>query len=102
MTNQEDSPFGAELYEAFRAAGRLDFVTRRFNYDAIQRLKKADREHTLKLFQGASWAILQRLKADTPQQVVEYCLEQERQQAIAISTAAMSSAISPFFFPMLP
>lgn len=97
---ESDQNFGNQLYEAFRAAKRIDFLTRRFNYNAIQRLKKADREHTLKLFRGSTWAILQQLKSDTPQQVVEYFLEQERQQAIAMSQGMFASP-PIFFFPMI-
>jgi len=98
---EPDQDFGNQLCEAFRAAGRLDFVTRRFNYNAIQRLKKADREQTLMLFQGTTWGVLQQLKSDSPQQVVEYFLEQERRQAIAFSPGVFApSAI--FFFLMMP
>ncbi len=71
----ETGPFGLALCEELKAAGRLDVLTRRFDYAALQKLRAADREATVKLFQGSPYEVLQALKALAPAEVARYLIQ---------------------------
>lgn len=82
LSRTENEPnFGTQLYDAFCTAGRMDLVTQAFSYDAIQRLKHADRDEVLRLYTGKmKWDFVQRLKVDSPEEVVEYLIVSEQQK----------------------
>jgi predicted alpha/beta superfamily hydrolase len=86
----ESEPYGAELLAEIRKINRLDLVTGKFDYEAIQRLKQADRDATLKLFQGSSYAFLQLIKTKQPAEVVQALVESQQQYA---STSAALIAV---------
>lgn len=88
----ESEPYGAQLLAEFRKIQRLDLITGKFNYEAIQLLKQADRAATLKLFQGSSYAFLQRIKTQEPAEVVHALVQ--AQQESAASAAAMVALIA--------
>ena len=76
-----DAHFGAELYEALKRLGLGGMVTSRFNYEAIQRLKAADRAGTAELFRGSAYVLIQRIKTGTPDEVATMLAIQAQVQA---------------------
>lgn len=68
----ETEPFGNRLLAELKAAQQFDFVIRKLNYDAIQKLKRADREETVKLFLGSSYDVLQVIKSKEPAEIAVY------------------------------
>ena len=58
----ESEPYGGQLLTEIRKLRCLDLVTSKLDYQAIQVLKQADRQATLKLFYGSSYEFLQLIK----------------------------------------
>lgn len=71
----------------------IDPLTRRFNYEAIQALKQADRAATLKLFQGSSYALIQLIKTKAPADVAQALVQAQNDDAAAATIIVMMSAI---------
>ena len=65
----ESEPYGAQLLAEIRKLKRLDLITSKLDYKAIQKLKQADREAMLKMFYGSSYAFLQLIKTKEPAEV---------------------------------
>ena len=68
--NDEQS-FGLQLYNGLRESGHLEVLTAQLNYAGIQELKKADRDGVIKLYRGHPYSFLQRLKNDSPEELVK-------------------------------
>jgi hypothetical protein len=86
--------FGALLCEELKKLNRFDLITSRCDYAAIQKLKAADREATVKLFQGSAYEVLQALKKLTPAEAARYLVDLHKTVAnsaayIGIMTAAI-------------
>ncbi len=67
----DEQPFGLQLYNGLRESGHLEVLTARLNYAGIQELKKGDREAVIKLFRGHPYSFQQRLKNDSPEDLVK-------------------------------
>ncbi len=71
----ETALFGRALCEEVKALGRLDVLTRRFDYAALQKLRAADREATVKLFLASPYEVLQALKTLAPGDAARYLVQ---------------------------
>ena len=71
-------PFGAQLYGELRKLSGYDVITGLLDYKAIQQLKQADRQTTLKLFSNSSYEVLQQIKAKDPKEVGRYLVERAK------------------------
>ena len=89
----ESGPFGAELLAELRRHRRLDLLTRKFSYNAIQALKQADRAETLRLFQGSSYALIQLIKTETPTKVAQAMVQSQKDDGAAAAMIIMMSMI---------
>jgi hypothetical protein len=69
------------LYRELRKLSGYDLIAGKLNYEAIQQLKQADRETTLKLFYGSSYEVLQQLKTEEPEEVARYLVENAKAAA---------------------
>jgi hypothetical protein len=65
-------PYGARLYAELK---RLDILVSKFNYDAIERLKRANRDETIRFFRTSDDDVLQQIRTRKPEEVVQYVLE---------------------------
>ena len=83
----ENSPFGGQLCDELERLNRLDLITRKLDYAAIQRLKQSDRQQTLKLFQGSSYDFLQLIKTREPAAIASHLIQQEQQQQAGAACA---------------
>ena len=84
----EETTFGQALYDELKRLG--GGVTSNLKYADIQRLKAADREAVVDLFRGSGYAVIQRIKEDTPEQVADYLTRQALQaQQTALIFAGM-------------
>ncbi|MEM8670042.1 MAG: hypothetical protein AAGG48_21120 [Planctomycetota bacterium] len=70
--SDEDTTFGGRLYSELRKLSGYNLVTGIMDYNAIQQLKAADREGTLKLFRGSSYEVIQLLKSKEPEEVAQH------------------------------
>src|SRR5687768_2752843 len=71
--------YGGRLCEALKELSRFDLITRKLNYDAIQRLKTADRAETVKLFRGSCYEFLQLIKTKEPAEVAAQLIQKEKE-----------------------
>jgi hypothetical protein len=90
---QDDVQFGARLCEELKKFGRFDLITRRFDYGAIQRLKAADRDATVKLFQGSPYELLQMLKALAPNEAAQRLIQLHNAAATNAAITGMMGAL---------
>ncbi len=81
--SSEIEPFGSRLLAELKATNQFDFITGKLNYDAIQKLKRADRKETARLFLGSSYDLLQMIKTKEPAEVAAYLAQQKLQDAAA-------------------
>jgi hypothetical protein len=65
-------PYGARLYAELK---RLDIVVSKFNCDAIERLKRANRDETIRFFRTSDDDVLQQIRTREPEEVVQYVVE---------------------------
>ena len=88
----ESEPYGGQLLAEIRKLQRLDLITSKLDYATIQVLKQADREATLKLFYGSSYAFLQLIKTKEPAEAAQALVQAQQDEsaaaAILISLAA--------------
>lgn len=91
----ETEPFGSRLLAELKAAQQFDFVISKLNYEAIQKLKRADREETVKLFLGSSYDVLQMIKTKEPAEVAAYLAQQKAQDAEAAAAIICGIVILP-------
>ena len=80
MTSSDES-FGGRLYSELKKLSGYNLITGMLDYKAIQQLKRADRETTLKLFSGSSYEVMQQIKAKEPEEVALYLVETARAAA---------------------
>ena len=73
--------YGARLYAELRKLTGFEILTAKLNYEAIQRLKSADLEQTVKLFSGSSHEILQQLKTKDPEEAARFIAAEARRAA---------------------
>jgi hypothetical protein len=78
----ENLPFGARLYAEMRKVSGYDILTVMLDYEAIQQLKRADREQTLKLFSRSHPRILQQIRTKPPEEIARYLLLEARYGSI--------------------
>lgn len=88
----DSQPYGSELLAELRKLQRLDLITSKLDYEAIQILKLADREATLKLFMGSSYAFLQLIKTKDAAEVAQILVQ--AQQDDSLSAALLIAVIS--------
>lgn len=79
--DQPQETYGARLYAALRNEPACHRWLNSWHYDAIQRLKQADRDSTVKMFLGSRYDVIQQLKASEPEAVAQYLAEQANQAA---------------------
>jgi hypothetical protein len=79
----ETEPYGGQLLAEMRKLQRLDLITSKLDYGAIQKLKQADRQATLKLFYGSSYAFLQLIKTKEPAEVAEALVQAQLDDSAA-------------------
>ena len=89
----ETEPYGGRLLAEIRKLKRLDLITNKLDYQAIQKLKQADREATLKMFYGSSYAFLQLIKTKEPAEVAQ-ALVQAQQDESAAAAGIMIAVIA--------
>jgi hypothetical protein len=89
----ESEPYGAQLLTEIRKLKRLDLITNKLDYQGIQQLKQADRETTLKMFYGSSYALLQLIKSKEPAEVAQ-ALVQAQQDDSGAAAAIMIALIA--------
>jgi hypothetical protein len=65
-------PYGARLYAELK---RLDIVVSKFNYETIERLKRANRNETVQLCRASDEDVLQQIRTREPKDVVQYVVE---------------------------
>jgi hypothetical protein len=87
------APYGGQLLEEIRRLRRLDLITGKLDFDAIQVLKQADREATLKLFRGSSYAFLQLIKTKEPAEVAQALVRANQDESGTASMAASLIAV---------
>jgi hypothetical protein len=88
----ESEPYGGQLLAEMRKLRRLDLITNKLDYAAIQVLKQADREATLKLFCGSSYAFLQLVKTKDPAEVAQALVKAQEDDAAAALLIAVIAA----------
>lgn len=76
-----DTQFGLRFYEELRSRGFLHRITNRFDYDGIQRLKRANREEVVMMFVGLGYPIVRKLKIASPREIVDLMALQAEAQA---------------------
>jgi hypothetical protein len=91
----EQQPYGGQLCEKLKELKRLDLITRKLSYDAIQQLKAADRAETLKLFRGSHYDFLQLIKTREPAEVAAHLLQKEKENADAMIVMVAMTMIMP-------
>lgn len=72
--------FGSEVYHELRRLSGFETLTTTLSYDAIQRLKQADRETTMRLFAAAGVPLISDSELD-PKTVAICIVEVARQRA---------------------
>lgn len=87
--NASDEPFGARLYAALRQEPSCHRWLNGWHYDAIQQLKQANREATVKLFYGSRYDVIQQLKTQEPREIARYLAEQAEQDAAGAAIVLM-------------
>jgi hypothetical protein len=90
----ESEPYGAQLLAEFQKLRRMDLITAKLDYQAVQVLKQADRSATLKLFQGSSYAFLQLIKTKDPAEVAQALVQTEQVNGAAPVAAMIIMAVS--------
>lgn len=78
MSN-ESKTYGGQLYAELRTKSGYDVITSLMDYHAIQQLKVADREQTLKLFRESSDEVIQILRTAEPTEAAGFLIEKTKQ-----------------------
>ena len=61
----------------------MAFVTQKLDYQAILKLKQADRDAALKMFYGSSYAFLQLIKTKEPAEVAQALAQAQQDDGAA-------------------
>ena len=77
----EPEPYGALLYSALREISGYDVITGILDYDAIQQLKVADRDTTMKLFRKSSDEVIQSIKMNNPKEAAAILVRNAKESA---------------------
>jgi hypothetical protein len=77
----EPEPYGGQFLAEIRKLQRLDLITTKLDYPAIQFLKQADRETTLKLFHGSNYAFLQLIKTKEPAEAAQALVQAQQDES---------------------
>jgi hypothetical protein len=77
--NSHDESFGSRLHAELKKLHASHLLSA--DYGALQRLKQADRDTTVKMFYGSSYDIIQQLKVNEPEEVARYMLAQAKSAA---------------------
>jgi len=64
--------YGARLYAELK---RRDIVVSKMNYEAIEKLKRANRHETIHFFRASDDDVLQQIRTREPEEVVQYVVE---------------------------
>jgi hypothetical protein len=89
----EPEPYGGQFLAEIRKLQRLDLITSKLDYSTIQLLKQADREATLKLFNGSSYAFLQLIKTKEPAEAAQ-AFVQAQQYESAVAAAILIGLVA--------
>jgi len=81
----ETEPYGGRLLAEIRKIKRLDLIVNKLDYQAIQKLKQADRDATLKMFYGSSYAFLQLIKTKEPAEVAQALVQAQQDDSAAVA-----------------
>ena len=73
--NESEATFGMEVYDALRAQSGFQILTTLFNYQAIQKLKSADRAAVVKLFSTSSYEVIQVMKEKSPDEIALFLVD---------------------------
>ena len=65
-------PYGARLFAELK---RLDILVSKFNYETIERLKRANRTETAHLFRASDDDVLEQINTREPKEVVQFVME---------------------------
>ena len=77
--SDDGKPFGQRLYGELRQLTGYNLITGIMDYKAIQQLKVADRDDTLKLFRGSGYEVIQLLKTGEPEDVARYLVAKAKE-----------------------
>ena len=89
----ESEPYGGQFLAEIKKLRRLDLITSKLDYKAIQVLKQADRQAMLKMFYGSSYEFLQLIKTKEPAEVAQALVQaqddERRAAALLIAVIAI-------------
>ena len=85
----DGEPYGARLFAELK---RLDILVSKFNYDVIEKLKRANRNETAQFFRASDDDVLQQIRTRQPEEVVQYIIEKANRARHA------DMPIMPFLF----
>lgn len=91
----ETEPYGGRLLAEMRKIKRLDLIVSKLDYQAIQKLKQADREATLKMFYGSSYAFLQLIKTKDPAEIAQALVEAQQDDSAAAAAILLAVIATP-------
>lgn len=93
MTVATQETFGSQVYHELQCLSAFETLTRTLNYEAIQRLKQADQETTLRLFEAAGIPLNSDSELD-PKTVATCIVEEARRRAA--TTGQVAAGITVF------
>lgn len=70
--SDENRSYGGRLYAELRKLSGYNLIAGIMNYAAIQQLKVADRDDTVKLFRGSSDEVIHVLRTVEPEEAAQY------------------------------
>ncbi|MEM7516385.1 MAG: hypothetical protein AAF368_05635 [Planctomycetota bacterium] len=82
-----DLPFGGRLLEALNTHGQ-DAYSSHLSTPDEQRLRNADRDAALELFRGSEFAVMRRLKEESPEDIAAYLSRHSEQVAAGVAQLA--------------
>lgn len=89
-----DEAFGLRTWRALKERDSQGLITSRLPYATVQKLKAADRFETIALLGRPDYEALQRLKAASPEELVELYLK-------AAEAAARGTGTGAAFWPLI-
>lgn len=73
--SDDGQAYGGRLYSELRKLSGYNLITGIMDYKAIQQLKVASRDDTVKLFRGSSNEIIQILSTGEPEEAARFLVE---------------------------
>lgn len=92
--------FGSEVYHELRRISGLETLTKTLNYASIQRLKQADRETTIRLFEATGIPLISDSELD-PKTVATCVLEEARRRAMTAGQVATGISVFDILIQIL-